>query len=212
MRVVLAEDSGLLRESLVSLLTHFSHSVVPVASASELLAVASASVPDVVVTDVRMPPSMTDDGLRAAIALRRARPSLPVLVLSQHVDTESLSSLLESGTGGTGYLLKDRVTDGASFVAALDSVASGGTVIDETIVQRLLLARRDPLLRLTARELEVLAMMAEGRSNAAIATRLVISEVTVSKHIGSIFAKLDLPVDDSAHRRVQAVLRYLRPR
>lgn len=210
MRVVLAEDSGLLRESLVTLLSHFSHDVLPVGTATELLAVAAREQPDVVVTDVRMPPSMTDDGLRAALALRRTRPALPVLVLSQHIDTESLSELLSSGEGGTGYLLKDRVADGASFVSALESVAAGGTVIDETIVRRLLSARRDPLRLLTERELEVLARMAEGRSNAAIAAELVISEVTVSKHIGSIFGKLDLPADDSAHRRVLAVLRYLR--
>jgi DNA-binding NarL/FixJ family response regulator len=212
MKVVLAEDSGLLRESLVTLLTHFDHEVVPVGSAPELLAVAGRVVPDVVVTDVRMPPTLTDDGLRAAIELRRSRPSLPVLVLSQHVDTTSLSELLETGTAGTGYLLKDRVADGASFVAAMVSVAEGGTVIDETIVRRLLTARRDPLRSLTPRELEVLALMAEGRSNAAIAERFVISDVTVSKHIGNIFAKLGLPVDDSAHRRVLAVLRYLRDR
>jgi DNA-binding NarL/FixJ family response regulator len=209
MKVVLAEDSGLLRESLVTLLTHFAHEVVPVASADELLAVAVLAEPDVVVTDVRMPPG---DGLRAAIELRRSRPTLPVLVLSQHVDTASLRELLETGTAGTGYLLKDRVAHGVTFVEAVESVATGGTVIDETIVARLLVARRDPMAQLSPRELEVLALMAEGHSNAAICARLVISEVTVAKHIGSIFGKLGLPVDESQHRRVLAVLRYLRER
>ncbi|MEU4571424.1 response regulator transcription factor [Nonomuraea sp. NPDC023979] len=211
MRVVLAEDSGLLRESLVNLLTYFEHQVVAaVATAGELRSATSAFRPDIVVTDVRMPPDHTDDGLRAAIALRRDRPSLPVLVLSQYVDGAALSELLRSGDAGTGYLLKDRVANGAQFVATMREVGGGETVIDPEVVRRLLTHRADPLLRLSPRELEVLALMAEGRSNAAIGRDLVISEVTVSKHIGSIFTKLDLPADEISHRRVLAVLSYLR--
>ncbi|TDC04509.1 response regulator transcription factor [Nonomuraea longispora] len=211
MRVVLAEDSGLLRESLVNLITYFDHQVVATAAtAGELRTAAAVFRPDIVVTDVRMPPDHTDDGLRAAIALRRDRPSLPVLVLSQYVDSAALSELLRSGDAGTGYLLKDRVADGAQFVATMREVGGGATVIDPDVVRRLLTRRDDPLLRLSTRELEVLALMAEGRSNAAIGRELVISEVTVSKHIGNIFTKLDLPADEISHRRVLAVLSYLR--
>ncbi|TDD22692.1 LuxR C-terminal-related transcriptional regulator [Nonomuraea diastatica] len=211
MRVVLAEDSGLLRESLVNLLTYFDHQVVAaVSTAGELRTAAADFRPDIVVTDVRMPPDHTDDGLRAAIALRRDRPSLPVLVLSQYVDSAALAELLRSGDAGTGYLLKDRVADSAQFVATMREVGGGATVIDPDVVRRLLTHRDDPLLRLSTRELEVLALMAEGRSNAAIGRELVISEVTVSKHIGNIFTKLDLPADEISHRRVLAVLSYLR--
>ncbi|MFE0155156.1 response regulator [Nonomuraea sp. NPDC059007] len=211
MRVVLAEDSGLLRESLVNLITHFGHEMVAaVATAGDLRTAAAETRPDIVVTDVRMPPDHTDDGLRAAIELRRGRPSLPVLVLSQYADTASLTELLRSGGAGTGYLLKDRVADGAQFVATMCEVGEGATVIDPDVVRRLLTHRDDPLLRLSARELEVLALMAEGRSNAAIGRELVISDVTVSKHIGSIFTKLDLIEDQVSHRRVLAVLSYLR--
>ncbi|GGP68935.1 LuxR C-terminal-related transcriptional regulator [Saccharothrix coeruleofusca] len=213
MRVVLAEDSGLLRESLVGLITRFGHRVsAAVGTAEELVAAVRAEVPDVVVTDVRMPPAFRDEGLRAAIALRAELPALPVLVLSQHVDTPSLAELLETGGAGTGYLLKDRVADGADFLAKLTEVAGGGTVVDQDVVRRLLSHRRDPLRLLSARELEVLGLMAQGRSNAAIAADLVISEVTVSKHIGGIFTKLDLHVDSADHRRVRAVLAYLRGR
>ncbi|TDE59687.1 response regulator transcription factor [Nonomuraea mesophila] len=211
MRVVLAEDSGLLRESLVNLITYFDHQVVATAAtAGELRTAAAVFRPDIVVTDVRMPPDHTDDGLRAAIALRRDRPSLPVLVLSQYVDSAALPELLRSGDAGTGYLLKDRVADGVQFVATMREVGGGATVIDPDVVRRLLTRRDDPLLRLSTRELEVLALMAEGRSNAAIGRELVISEVTVSKHIGNIFTKLDLPADEISHRRVLAVLSYLR--
>ncbi|MBB5957450.1 DNA-binding NarL/FixJ family response regulator [Saccharothrix tamanrassetensis] len=210
-RVALAEDSGLLRDSLVALITRFGHEVVTaVGSADELLTAVRAAPPDIVVTDVRMPPTFRDEGLRAAIALRRERPGLPILVLSQHVDTPSLTELLDTGAAGTGYLLKDRVTNGTDFVAALDEVAAGGTVVDPEMVRRLLAYRRDPLRLLSARELEVLGLMAEGRSNTAIRERLVISEVTVSKHIGSIFTKLGLHSDGADHRRVLAVLTYLR--
>ena len=211
MRVVLAEDSGLLRESLVTLITHFGHDVVAaVGTADELISSARRAAADIVVTDVRMPPTSTDDGVRAAITLRRECPELPVLVLSQHIDTASLTELLETGNTGIGYLLKDRVANGARFVDAMQDVASGGTVIDQEIVQRLLAHLHDPLGELSARELDVLRLMAAGRSNAAIAAALVISDVTVSKHIGSIFTKLRLYADDADHRRVLAVLNYLR--
>lgn len=210
-RVVLAEDSGLLRESLVDLITRFGHEVTAaVGSVDELLAVVRAGTPDIVVTDVRMPPAFRDEGLRAAITLRGELPELPVLVLSQYVDTPSLTDLLDTGTAGTGYLLKDRVANGTQFIAALDDIAAGGTVVDPEIVKRLLAHRHDPLRRLSARELEVLGLMAQGRSNAGISAELVISGVTVSKHIGSIFTKLDLLDDTADHRRVRAVLTYLR--
>ena len=211
MRIVLAEDSGLLRESLVTLLSHFGHDVIAaVGTATELLALARRDPPDIVVTDVRMPPGFTDEGLRAAIDLRRDHPTLPVLVLSQHTDTVSLTELLATGEAGTGYLLKDRVANGERFVTAVREVAAGGTVIDQDVVRRLLAHRRDPLRELSDRELDVLRLMAEGHSNAGIGRTLVISEVTVSKHIGAVFAKLGLHADDAGHRRVLAVLTYLR--
>lgn len=214
MRVVLAEDSGLLRESLVTLITHFDHVVVAaVGTADELTASVRRSVPDlpdIVVTDVRMPPTCTDEGLRAAISLRREFPALPVLVLSQHIDTVPLAELLDVGRTGIGYLLKDRVANGDHFVRTMQEVAAGGTVIDQEIVQRLLADLRDPLRELTTRELDVLRLMAAGRSNSAIAATLSISEVTVSKHIGGIFLKLRLHTDAADHRRVLAVLTYLR--
>jgi DNA-binding NarL/FixJ family response regulator len=210
-RVVLAEDSGLLRESLVTLITHFGHDVMAaVGTADELIAAARGDTPEIVVTDVRMPPDFRDEGLRAAITLRHESPSLPVLVLSQHVDTPSLSELLETGTAGTGYLLKDRVANGADFVAKLEEVAGGGTVIDPEMVRRLMVRRRDPLRQLSTREREVLDLMAQGRSNAAISEALLVSNVTVSKHIGSIFTKLGLHANGADHRRVRAVLTYLR--
>jgi DNA-binding NarL/FixJ family response regulator len=212
MRVVLAEDSGLLRESLTTLLAHFGHEVRAVPTAVELLRAARERRPDIVVTDIRMPPTFTDEGLRAAIDLRTDDPALPILVLSQHADTVSLAELLATGDAGIGYLLKDRVADGERFVAAVREVAAGGTVIDQDIVRRLLAHQRDPLRALSARELDVLRLMAEGHSNAGIAAELVISEVTVSKHIGAIFGKLGLHVEDAGHRRVRAVLTYLRDR
>lgn len=164
-----------------------------------------------VVTDVRMPPGFTDEGLHAAVRLRGERPGLPVLVLSQYVQRAYAAELLDSGDGtGVGYLLKDRVGQVAEFVDALDEVAAGGTVVDPEVVRQLLRRRRDPLERLTPREREVLALVAEGRSNGAVARALVVSEAAVGKHIGSILTKLDLPPAQDVHRRVLAVLAYLR--
>ncbi|WP_232838546.1 response regulator transcription factor [Streptomyces geranii] len=212
LRVVLAEDSVLLREGLVGLLGRVGHEVVAaVGDADALLAAVAEHEPDVVVTDVRMPPGFQDEGLRAAVQLREARPGLPVLVLSQYVQRAYAAELLDSGDGtGVGYLLKDRVGQVEEFVDALGRVAGGGTVVDPEVVRQLLRRRRDPLERLTPREREVLALMAEGRSNGSIARRLVVSEAAVGKHIGGILAKLDLPPADETHRRVLAVLTYLR--
>ncbi|KND39197.1 response regulator transcription factor [Streptomyces acidiscabies] len=212
LRVVLAEDSVLLRDGLSALLARFGHEVVAaVGDADGLLAAVREHAPDVVVTDVRMPPGFQDEGLRAAVLLRAERPGLPVLVLSQYVQHAYAADLLDSGDGiGVGYLLKDRVGQVEEFVAALTEVAGGGTVVDPEVVRQLLRRRRDPLARLTAREKEVLALVAEGRSNAAVARELVVSEAAVGKHIGSILAKLDLPPAEDGHRRVLAVLAFLR--
>ncbi|GAA2603001.1 response regulator transcription factor [Actinomadura fulvescens] len=212
MRIVIAEDSVLLREGLSQILVKFGHEVVAaVDDAPGLAAAVAAHLPDVVVTDVRMPPGFRDEGLRAALALRAERPELPILVLSQYVEQSYASELLQTG-GGVGYLLKDRVGEVAEFVDALDRVAAGGTVIDPEVVRRLLTRRREhsPLDRLTEREREVLGLMAEGLSNGAIARRLVVSEAAVIKHVGSILAKLDLPPAPDDHRRVRAVLVYFR--
>ncbi|MGW0576539.1 response regulator [Streptomyces sp. NPDC002920] len=212
LRVVLAEDSVLLRDGLTALLARFGHEVVAaVGDARALLAAVAEHTPDVVVTDVRMPPAFQDEGLRAAVQLRAERPGLPVLVLSQYVQRAYAADLLDSGDGtGVGYLLKDRVGQVAEFVAALQEVAAGGTVVDPEVVRQLLRRRRDPLGRLTPREREVLALVAEGKSNGAIARTLVVSEAAVGKHIGGILTKLDLPPADDTHRRVLAVLAYLR--
>ncbi|MDQ0787519.1 DNA-binding NarL/FixJ family response regulator [Streptomyces sp. B3I7] len=212
LRVVLAEDSVLLRDGLVGLLTRFGHEVVAaVGDAPALLAAVAAHAPDVVVTDVRMPPDLNDEGLRAAVRLRAERPGRPVLVLSQYVQREYAAELLDSGDGsGVGYLLKDRVGQVEQFVDALGEVAAGGTVVDPEVVRQLLRRRRDPLERLTPREREVLALVAEGRSNGAIARELVVSEAAVGKHIGGILTKLDLPPAEDTHRRVLAVLAFLR--
>ena len=214
MRVVLAEDSVLLREGLAGLLQRFGHEVVAaVADAASLVAAVAEYEPDIVVTDVRMPPAYTDEGLRAALELRSARPTLPVLVLSQYVEQTYAAELLNSGReAGTGYLLKDRIGDVTEFAEAVRRVAQGGTVVDPEVVRQLLDQRRSGLARLTARELEVLSLIAEGRSNAAIARALVVTEAAVAKHIASILAKLDLPPDAEGHRRVLAVLTYLRGR
>ncbi|WP_346010612.1 response regulator transcription factor [Streptomyces sp. SID5910] len=212
LRVVLAEDSVLLRDGLIALLERCGHQVVAaVGDAEALVAAVEEHAPDAVVTDVRMPPGFQDEGLHAAVRLREKRPALPVLVLSQYVQRAYASELLDSGDGtGVGYLLKDRVGQVEEFVEALSEVASGGTVVDPEVVRQLLRRRRDPLARLTPREREVLALIAEGRSNAAIARELVVSDAAVGKHIGNILTKLDLPPADETHRRVLAVLAYLR--
>jgi len=213
LRIALAEDAVLLREGLVAVLSRCGHRIVAaVGDATALASAVDEHHPDIVVTDVRMPPTFTDEGLRAALALRRHHPGLPVLVLSQYVATAYAATLLEStSSGGVGYLLKDRVGEVARFVDAVEQIAAGGCVIDPEVVSQLLASRHDPLSRLTPREREVLALMAEGRSNAAITKALTITEKAVSKHIGSIFAKLDLYADaEDQHRRVRAVLAYLR--
>ncbi|MFI6075702.1 response regulator transcription factor [Actinoplanes sp. NPDC051343] len=212
MRVVIAEDSVLLREGLAGLLARFGFDVVAaVGDAPALLAAVEETIPDLVVTDVRMPPGFTDEGLRAAVALRAAHPGLAVVALSQWVQHSYAGELLASGDGrGIGYLLKDRVADVAEFVEKLRRVADGGTVVDPEVVRRMMLARRDPLGRLSPRESEVLALLAEGHSNAAIARTLDLSEAAVGKHIGNLLAKLHLPISDDTNRRVLAVLTYLR--
>ncbi|MFG2878344.1 LuxR C-terminal-related transcriptional regulator [Streptomyces sp. NPDC048337] len=212
LRIVLAEDGVLLREGLVGLLTRFGHHVAAaVGDADGLRTAVAAHDPDIVVTDVRMPPGFTDEGLRAAVELRAARPTLPVLVLSQYVQRAYASDLLDSGDGsGVGYLLKDRVGQVEQFLDAVVTVAGGGTVVDPEVVRQLLRRRRDPLSALTPREREVLGLVAEGKSNGAIARELVVSEAAVGKHIGNILGKLDLPPAEETHRRVLAVLAYLR--
>jgi DNA-binding NarL/FixJ family response regulator len=211
-RVVIGEDLFLLRDGLVRLLSaHGFEIAAAVGTAPELLAALTELKPDVSVVDVRMPPSHTDDGLRVAIEARRAVPGLPVLVLSQYVEQLYARELLADQAGGVGYLLKDRVFNDDQFTAAIRSVAAGGTVLDPEVVQKLMTrhARREPVTRLTPREREVLALMAEGRSNAAIGQRLFITEKAVSKHAAGIFAKLDLAPSDDDNRRVLAVLAYL---
>lgn len=202
----------LLREGLIGLLSRCGHDVVAaVGDAPALLAAVEEHVPDIVLTDVRMPPGFQDEGLHAAVRLREKRPTLPVLVLSQYVQRTYASELLDSGDGsGVGYLLKDRIGQVADFVTALCEVAAGGTVVDPEVVRQLLRRNRDPLNRLTAREREVLGLIAEGKSNGAIARELVVSEAAIGKHISSILTKLDLPPTDETHRRVLAVLAYLR--
>jgi len=212
MRIVIAEDSVLLRAGLVEVLEKFGVEVVAaVQDASELLKAVEEHQPDLAIVDVRMPPTFTDEGIRAALVLRRQWPQLKVLVLSQYVEERYATELLSEQTSGVGYLLKDRVADVRDFVDALQRVAAGGTALDPEVVAQLLIRRRgDPIERLTRREKEVLALMAEGRSNAGIATALVVSDSAVAKHINNIFAKLDLAESpDNDHRRVLAVLRYL---
>ncbi|TDQ53826.1 response regulator transcription factor [Actinorugispora endophytica] len=213
-RVVLAEDGVLLREGLAGLLGRFGFDVVAsVGDADALLAAVAEHEPDLVVTDIRMPPGFTDEGLRAAVRLRGERPGLAVVALSQYVEQSYAADLLDSGGGDrVGYLLKDRVVDVEEFVATLRRVVAGGTVVDPQVVRQLLRRRRDPLSRLSAREREVLALIAEGHSNSAIARALFVSDAAVGKHIGNILAKLDLPPDDDVNRRVLAVLAYLRSR
>jgi DNA-binding NarL/FixJ family response regulator len=212
LRVVIAEDSVLLRAGLVRLLTDGGATVVGEAGDAETaLAVVTAEVPDVVVMDVRMPPTHTDEGIRVALQIRRALPDVAVLVLSQYVEQHYATELLAGDTAGVGYLLKDRVANVSEFVDAVRRVAAGGTALDPEVVSHLLSRsrRRQPLDSLTPREREVLGLMAEGRSNSAIARELVVSDGAVEKHVSSIFTKLDLPPADTDHRRVLAVLRYL---
>ncbi len=213
LRLVLADDAVLLREGLVRLLTEQGHDVVAVVGdGPSLVEAAALHQPDVSIVDVRMPPSHTDEGLRAAVEVRAARPGAPVLVLSQYVELSYASDLLADRRGSIGYLLKDRVADIAEFLEALSRVADGGTVLDPEVVGQLLVRRQtnDPLEALTPREREVLALMAEGRSNTAIARQMVVSEGAVEKHVRNIFNKLDLPPDDELNRRVLAVLAFLR--
>ena len=212
MRVVVAEDLFLLRDGLVRMLAaHDFEVVAAVEDAPALLAALVSEKPDVAIVDVRLPPTFTDDGLRAAIEARRQVPGLPVLVLSQYVEQLYARELLADHDGGVGYLLKDRVFNDDQFTDAVRTVAGGGTVMDSEVVAKLLgrRAREEPLTRLSAREREVLELMAEGRSNSAIAQRLYVSEKAVSKHSTSIFLKLDLPPSDDDNRRVLAVLTYL---
>jgi DNA-binding NarL/FixJ family response regulator len=209
-RIVIAEDLYLLREGLVRLLSaHGFEIAAAVASAPELLEALVEQRPDVGIVDVRLPPTHTDDGLRAALQARAQVPGLPVLVLSQYVEQLYARELLADQAGGVGYLLKDRVFNDEAFVAAIRTVAAGGTVLDPEVVGKLLTRRAEPVGRLTPREREVLALMAEGRSNVAIAQRLFITEKSVSKHAAGIFDKLDLPPSDDDNRRVLAVLAYL---
>ncbi len=211
MRVVIAEDSVLLREGLTQLLGAAGIAVVAaVADAEQLLRAVAEHRPDVSIVDVRMPPTHTDEGLRAALVLRRQWPEVAVLVLSQYVEERYATDLLSGTTSGVGYLLKDRVADVSEFIDALHRVAGGGTALDPEVVAQLLVRRRsDPLARLTPREHEVLRLMAEGRSNTAIAAALTVTPSAVEKHVNSIFTKLDLLPADNDHRRVLAVLRFL---
>ncbi len=212
LRIVIAEDSAVLRDGLVQLLASRGHEVVAaVGDADALRAAVAEHRPDVAVVDIRMPPTHTDEGLRAAIALRRDHPGLGVLVFSQYIETRYAAELLAGGADGVGYLLKDRVADVRDFVDALTRVAAGGTVLDPEVVTQTFGASRrvDALATLTAREREVLALMAEGRSNTAIAKALVLSYGSVEKHVTNIFTKLGLPPSEGDHRRVLAVLRYL---
>ncbi|MFV0525842.1 MAG: response regulator [Acidimicrobiales bacterium] len=213
MRIVIAEDSVLLRDGINRLLTDSGHEVVATTDTGEgLVAAVAEHRPDLAVVDVRMPPSFTDEGLRAAIEVRRRWPDTTILVLSQYVEERYATELIADDTAGVGYLLKDRVADVADFLDAVDRVGAGGTALDPDVIGQLLARsrRQDPLDRLTPREREVLALMAEGRSNASIAAELVVSDGAVEKHIGNIFTKLGLTPDDEGHRRVLAVLRWTR--
>jgi DNA-binding NarL/FixJ family response regulator len=213
MRIVIADDAVLLREGLIRLLSEQGHQVVAaVGDGPSLVTAAGEHRPDICIVDVRMPPSHTDEGLRAAVSVRAARPGAPIVMLSQYVEMSYADDLLADRRGAVGYLLKDRVADIADFMETLDRVAGGGTVLDPEVVAQLFVRRRahDPLATLTPREREVLALMAQGRSNTAIAREMVVSEGAVEKHVRNIFTKLDLPPDDELNRRVLAVLTFLR--
>ncbi|MFD5642287.1 LuxR C-terminal-related transcriptional regulator [Streptomyces anulatus] len=212
MRVVLAEDLFLLRDGLVRMLEAYDFEIAAaVETGPELTKALAELVPVVAVVDVRLPPSHTDEGLQCALVARRARPGLPVLVLSQHVEQLYARELLADGNGGIGYLLKDRVFDADQFIDAVRRVAAGGTAMDPQVISQLLSRRSQdkPMGGLTPREREVMELVAQGRSNAAIASQLVITERAVAKHTSNIFGKLDLPPSDDDNRRVLAVLAYL---
>jgi DNA-binding NarL/FixJ family response regulator len=216
MRVVIVEDNALLREGIVALLRERSIDVVAQADdAPGLLRIVAGHKPDVAIVDVRLPPTFTDDGVRAAIEARAKHPGLGVLILSQYVEPVYTQELLASGTGGVGYLLKERVGEVRAFVEAIERVAGGGTALDREVVAELMRTRADEssdlgLGSLTPRESEVLGLMAEGRTNAAIARELVVTSGAVEKHVSSIFGKLSLPASNDDHRRVLAVLAFLR--
>jgi DNA-binding NarL/FixJ family response regulator len=214
MRIVIGEDAVLLRVGLIQVLDEAGEDVVAaVGDAPALIEAVGAHRPDVAIVDVRMPPDMTDDGLRAAIEIRRRWPATAILVFSQYVEQVFAAELLATGTEGLGYLLKDRVAEVGEFVSAVRRVGTGGTALDSEVVAQLVArsARQDPLARLTPREREVLALMAEGRSNQSIGAVLVISDGAVEKHVSNVFAKLDLPPAGSDNRRVLAVLQWLNP-
>ncbi|MEU7869224.1 response regulator transcription factor [Dactylosporangium sp. NPDC049140] len=214
MHIVIAEDLAILRDGLAQLLTLRGHDVVGAGDAAELERAVAARRPDVAVIDIRMPPTHTDEGLRAALDLRRRHEGLGVLLFSQYVETRFVSQLLAEGSAGIGYLLKERVADVDDFTDALHRVAAGGTALDPEVVTQLMAPRRRDagLASLTPREREVLTRMAEGRTNAAIAAAFVITERAVEKHVANIFAKLGLLASGTDHRRVLAVLRYLEHR
>ena len=212
MRIVIAEDSVLLRAGLTRILADAGEEVVAtVGDADELLTVVARHQPDLALVDVRMPPTNTDDGLRAALTVRERWPQVGILVLSQYVEERYATELLSNDTAALGYLLKDRIADISEFLGAVRRVGEGGTALDPEVVAQLLARarRQDPLERLSPREREVLGLMAEGRANPAIARQLVISDKAVEKHVSNIFLKLDLPPTGSDHRRVLAVLRWL---
>ena len=212
MRVVIAEDLTLLREGLAALLSECGHEVVAtVGDGERLVAAVEEHCPDLALVDVRMPPTQTDEGVKAAVEVRRTHPETSVLILSQYVEERYAAELLEGGGRGVGYLLKDRIADVETFLGAIDRVACGGTVIDPEVIAQLLVRRErdNPLDRPTPRETEVLALMAEGHTNASIVERLDISHSAVEKHVRKVFAKLSLTDDDQHHRRVLAVLTYL---
>ena len=212
LRIVIAEDAAIMRDGLTQTLARRGHDVVAaVADADELIKAVGSHQPDVAVIDVRMPPTHTDEGLRAAMTIRRDHPGVGTLVFSQYIEARAAGELLASSPGGVGYLLKDRVADVSDFIEAISSVARGGTVLDPEVVRQLFAVsnRTDALGSFTGREREVLALIAEGRSNTAIASSLFISPGVVEKHVASIFAKLGLAPSDSDNRRVIAAIRYL---